>query len=481
MTVVILSFCSFLALFTIVGVLSILRKESTSTDYLVAGRSVSPWLTALSSVATNNSGFMFIGLIGFTYRFGVQAIWLQLGWMVGDLIMWLFIHRRVREMSGALGAKSVPALLDTRADGSVGNGAIRVVAGILTFVFLGGYAAAQLQAGSTSLHALFGWDMKIGAILGAGIVIVYCFSGGLRASIWTDAVQSMVMLLSMVVLLGTCVYTVGGPVTLFARLEAMDPALISWIPDDLALGFGLYLLGFVFGGLGAVGQPHILIRTMALDSADNIARTRAIYFAWYIPFSIAAVSAGLYARVLLPGLMAGAQPDQVAQATEHALPLLAVELLPQVFIGMTLAGIFAATMSTADSQILSCSAAVTQDIAPRWQSSYLASKAATLSVAALALAIALYASSGVFDLVLIAWSALGATIGPLLLVRISGRVVSPRLGLVMMGSGLLTVILWGQSSHADAVFKLLPGMLVPLAIYAIASNWDRVATRADSA
>lgn len=468
MTATVLSFGACLLFFMGVGLWSARHKAATTEDYLVAGRAVSPWLTALSSVATNNSGFMFIGLIGFTYRFGVQAVWLQGGWLVGDFMAWLWIHRRVREVSGRLKVHSVPALLATRDDGSRVRLTV-VLSGVLTFFFLGGYAAAQLRAGSTALEVLFGWDPRLGAIIGAAIVVLYCYSGGLRASIWTDAAQSVVMLVAMAILLAVAASTAGGPSALLEALRLQDPALVQWLPDDLAFGFALYFLGFVFAGAGAVGQPHILIRSMAIDRADDIPRARRIYFAWFIPFSIAAVGAGLYARALLPELTAsGTSAAAVALASEHALPRLAMELLPDILIGLMLAGIFAATMSTADSQILACSAAITQDIAPRFKNSYSASKLATLAVTALALAIALTATDGVFDLVLIAWSALGASIGPLLVLRVFGAIPSGPVAAAMMVSGVATIVLWGASPISGDVFKLLPGMLVPFAVYGVA-------------
>jgi sodium/proline symporter len=284
----------------------------------------------------------------------------------------------------------------------------------------------------------------------------------------------MVMLGSMALLLVFASVHAGGPIALFTRLEAIDPALVQWLPTELALGFALYFLGFVFGGLGAVGQPHILIRSMAIRSSAEIPRARRIYFAWFLPFSVAAVYAGLYARVLLPELLSGAGDAALAQAAENALPHLSMHLLPSVLIGLMLAGIFSATMSTADSQILSCSAALTQDIVPRYRESYVASKLATLGVTLLALTIALSASQGVFELVLIAWSALGATLGPLLVLRVCGRVPSASLSLAMLGSGLVTVVWWGASDLADDVFKLLPGMLVPFLVYAAAGLFASV-------
>ncbi len=479
MAIVVASFLLCLAAFTAIGIASAREAQTTTEDYLVAGRNVPAWLTALSSVATNNSGFMFIGLLGFTYRFGFQAVWLQLGWVVGDIMCWLWIHRRVRVVSGEIGAASMPELLATRDDHYRAR-STAIVAGTLTFIFLAGYAAAQLNAGSTALHVLFGWEQWIGAVIGAVIVVAYCFAGGLRASIWTDAAQAFVMLGSMTALIIYAVAEVGGPFALRDALAAADPALIQWIPDDLALGFGLYVTGWIFGGLGAIGQPHIVIRTMAIRSPDRIPRARSIYFIWYVPFSIAAVSAGLYARVILPELVEGVPAAEAAAAAELALPSLASALLPDVLLGLLLAGVFAATMSTADSQILACSAAVTQDVFPRWRRSYIASKAATLAVASGALAIAIWGGETVFSLVLGSWSMLGASLGPLLIVRVWRYQIPGPVAVAMMAAGIGTVMLWDRSSFSGAVFDLAPGMIAAFAVFGIARIAEWVPPR-DSA
>jgi len=464
MTVVVASFAVFLLGFTVIGLLSARKSTNTTEDYLVAGRSVNPWLTALSSVATNNSGFMFIGLIGFAYTDGLKALWLQLGWVVGDLVAWAWVHRRIRSVSGEHELNSVPALLGTRTDGSRDR-AIIIVAAVLTFVFLGGYAAAQLKAGSTTLHVLFDWDESLGAIIGAVIVVAYCFAGGLRASIWTDAAQSIVMLVAMMTLVIVGWSKVGDPGALVDALEARDAKLVD-LSGDLAFGVVLYTLGFVFGGLGAIGQPHIVIRSMAIEAAEAVPKARVIYFAWLVPFSFACIATGLYAKILLPELTAGLSGDALTAAAEGALPQMAMSFLPEILIGLTLAGIFAATMSTADSQILACSAAITQDLAPRYTDSIKASKMATLAVAGLALVIALYASQGVFDLVLLAWAALGSSIGPVLLVRVFKLPLPGWLGVAMMTLGIGTVVAWGESPWGSALYKVLPGMVAPLLLYA---------------
>lgn len=465
MSTTVLSFLACIGAFAAIGVASLRERQATTEDYLVAGRSVSGWLAALSSAATNNSGFMFIGLLGFTYRFGVQAVWLQAGWIAGDLLAWLWAHRAVRIRSGRLGVTSMPQLLATD-DAGKSQRAIAVVAGVVTFLFLGGYAAAQLKAGSAALVGIFGWHEATGIVLGAVIVVVYCFSGGLRASIWTDAAQAIVMIVSLALLLACAAWRVGGPSALFAALAQADPALVQWFPRDLRFGFATYLLGFVFGGLGVVGQPHILVRTMAIRSSEAITAARRVYFLWYVPFSAAAVATGLYGRVLLPDLLRGVPAADAAIAAERALPALAAQVLPDALLGTLLAGVFAATMSTADSQILACSAAVTQDVAPRYRTSYVASKVATLAVAALALTIALLANEDVFGLVLGAWSALGATLGPVLLVRLARLPLPTRRALSMMICGFSAQLLWAWSGLSAHAFELLPGMAAPLVLYA---------------
>ncbi|MEZ4288847.1 MAG: sodium/proline symporter [Polyangiales bacterium] len=464
---ILVAFVLSLLSFVLIGAWSATKKQDNIEDYLVVGRRVPAWLSALSSAATNNSGFMFIGLIGFAYRFGVQAIWLQAGWIFGDYLAWRWVHARVRTVSGEIRACSTPALLATDDTGGVAR-SISIGAGVLTFLFLGGYAAAQFNAGSTALHTLFGWDLRVGAWLGAIIVLLYSFSGGLRASIWTDAAQAFVMIVSMIAVVYAAYSRVGGPEALFTALEELDPDLLVWAPDTLRFGLAVYVLGFVCGGFGVVGQPHILARSMAIESAEAVGTARKIYFAWFIPFSILAVLAGLYARVLLPELAQGVTESALisAQSAERALPAMVMQTLPDFWVGFVLAGLFSATMSTADSQVLACSAAITQDIAPRWRESYLASKIATTAVTMLALVFALNASEGVFDLVLGAWSALGASLGPLVILRVFKRRVPPSLAMAMMCAGIATTSFWDASPWSGAVFKLLPAMIVPFMIYA---------------
>jgi len=467
------SFTILLLLITFAGAMSFIRRRRTTGDYLVASRQVKPWLSALSAVATNNSGFMFIGMIAFSYRVGLESIWMAIGWILGDLTAWLAVHPRVREQSGRLKVNTLSGLIG-RHDGGEDRVLI-VLAGIITFVFLGVYAAGQFKAGSLALHALFGWDMWVGIVIAMAVVIVYSFAGGIRATIWTDAAQSLIMMVSMLTILVIAWQTVGGPNALFENLRAQDPALMSLFPAHLEFGVLFYLLGMMSGGFGSMGQPQIMVRYMAIESVAAIRRARVWYFTWFVPFFAASVGVGLYSRAILPDLADMQVAREVAEPTELALPLITLELLPEVFVGVSLAGLFAATMSTADSQVIVCSGAVTQDIQPRWKNSYLAAKVATISVASLALLVALYAPEGVFGLVLIAWSALAASLGSVLLLRIFRLPFSTATAATMMCAGFTTVVAWHLSPLNDDIFKLLPGLAAAFTVYLIATapGWFR--------
>ncbi len=451
------SFLFFLLVFLGIGIYSSTRRQKTTDDYLLAGRQVGPWPVALSAVSTANSGFMFIGLIGSTYAIGLSSMWIMVGWVFGDYLAWHWIHEPLRERSERVGANSVTRFLGTSADGEEQQGIIRVAAAA-SMIFLGTYAGAQLTAGSKALSVLFGWDYSVGVLLGAGIVVAYCFAGGIRASIWTDTAQASVMFLAMFLLMAVAVGEIGGFRIMWSQLEAIDPSLIDWRPANLRYGFALYLGSWVAAGIGVLGQPHVMIRPMTIDNTDHIALSRRIYITYYSLFAGAAITVGLAARVLLP-VVAEFDP-------ELGLPALSQLLLPDVLVGFILAGVFAATISTADSLILACSAALTQDLVPG-ESSYARAKLGTLAVTA---AVVLFVFSGgqsVFDLVVLSWSALGGTLGPLLALRALGKPVSSKLGITMMSVSLAVMLLWRSFGDPDSVYEILPGMLAGILVYGV--------------
>jgi sodium/proline symporter len=454
-----LSFIFFLLLFTVVGVYAATQKQDTTADYLLAGRSVNPWAIALSALSSGQSGFLFTAQVGYAYTQGLSSIWLAIGWAIGDYLAWRLVFKKLRITSEASEAETVPAFL---AQKQPGYRWISVISALITIFFLGTYAAAQLLAGSKALNSLFGWDLSWGIIIGAIIVVIYCFSGGIRASIWTDSVQTIVMIAALLILLVVCL-SVTGVGDIYTNLRQIEPNLVRLFPTDLAWGFMPFFLGWLVAGFGAVGQPHIVVRAMAIDSADNMGKARDIRTICGLVTAFAAIFIGLAGRVLLPEL----------NDPELALLDLSQNLLPGILVGVILAGLFAATISTADSQILSCSAAVTQDLFPGLAKSYKFAKIGTLIVTAIVLAIALSNNDSVFGLITFAWSILASGLGVLLILRSFEKPVSTPTAIAMMIVGIFVSMFWKLGlGLSGAVYEVFPGMAAGFLVYAIASLFE---------
>jgi len=449
-----------MALFVAIGVSSFFKSQGTKKDYYLASGSISPGLVGLSAVATNNSGYMFIGIIGYTYATGLASIWLMLGWIAGDFLASTFVHSRLRVATEATGQVSYAGIL-SHWHGERYKILQRVIA-LISLFFLLAYASAQLVAGGKALHVLFDWPLWAGAVLGSIMVVLYCFAGGIRASIWTDAAQSVVMIFSMSLLLVTAINSLGGVSSALDQMSAID-GFMDWFPKDLALpglaGGILFAISWMFAGLSVIGQPHVMVRFMALNDARKMRQARLWYYSWYLVFYSMATGVGLLSRIYLL--------DTGTFDAELALPTMAMQLLSPAFVGLILAGIFAATMSTADSLILSCSAALTHDLLPHKIENTHLLKAGTVFITIAALIWALVNSQSVFSLVIMAWSSLASAFAPLLIVLCLGKEPSQNRSLFAIFIGLAVSILWRYIGWNNAVYEGMIGIIAGLSVFYI--------------
>ena len=472
---IIASFVVILIIFLGVGLASARKSTGERNDYYMAGQSVSPWLAGLSAVATNNSGYLFIGVIGYGYATGLSAVWLMFGWIVGDYIGSLFIHRQLRKATGVTKQASFASVLSNwhGEDFSIW----RRMAAVIMVILLVVYGAAQITAGAKALDGVFeGFDWRIGAIGSAVIILAYSIAGGIRASIWTDAVQSISMLVALFALFFVGLSGAGGFDGMLGQLSAMDDGTyLNLFPENNellmtgVLGIVFFVLGWLFAGFSVVGQPHIMVRFMALDDEKNMQRTRAWYYGFFVVFYLLAAGLSLMARFYMP--------DAGDIDVELALPRMAEELLPDVMVGLILAGIFAATMSTADSVVLSCSAAITHDLTPERLEHPLMLKAATAVVTLAALGIALLDNQSVFTLVILSWSTLAVAFAPLLTLYCLNRRVTEPVAIGLMLGGIAIALFWRYGlGWQGGVYEGLPGILIPIVI-----GWflSRPATRAE--
>ena len=447
--VLVASFLLFMGAFAGIGLASMWVKEDTTDDYLVAGRGMHPALAALSAVSTWNSGYMFIGFIGFTYTMGYSIIWIGLGSMVGQIVAWIWLYKFIQQAANERGVRSLSSLVS-----DVTGSPEAKLAAVLSVLFLAVYAAAQLTSGGKALYVMLGWSEVIGILIGFVLVVAYCYAGGIRASIWTDAAQSSVMIIGSSLLCYVALGEVGGFSGLHDGLEGQNANLTSIVPADLNFGVTLWIFAFFLGGLSVAGQPQVVSRVMTLGTDEDRKTAMLWFFAWQTPFLVIMVIIGLASRVVFTG--SDFDP-------ELGLPMLAMETLGPFWVGLILASIFAATMSTADSQVLACTAAFTDDVMPEISQDHKKTKIVTLIIAAFATAISifgLYVPGGdsVFALVVLAVYGLGSIFVPILIIRWAGYEPDTNHTMAMMLAALVTVILWSVSGFGDDIFPSVPGM-----------------------
>ena len=447
--VLVASFLLFMCAFAGIGLASMWVKEDTTDDYLVAGRGMHPALAALSAVSTWNSGYMFIGFIGFTYTMGYSIIWIGLGSMIGQIVAWVWLYKFIQQSAKERDVRSLSSLVS-----NVTGSPEAKLAAILSVLFLAVYAAAQLTSGGKALYVMLGWSEVIGILIGFVLVVAYCYAGGIRASIWTDAAQSSVMIIGSSLLCYVAMQEVGGISGLHDGLESQNANLTSMVPADLNFGVSLWIFAFFLGGLSVAGQPQVVTRVMTLATDQDRKTAMLWFFAWQTPFLLIMVIIGLASRVVFTG--ADFDP-------ELGLPMLAMETLGPFWVGLILASIFAATMSTADSQVLACTAAFTDDVMPQISQDHKKTKIVTLVIAAFATAISifgLYVPGGdsVFALVVLAVYGLGSIFVPILIIRWAGYEPDTNHTMAMMLAALFTVILWSVSGFGDDIFPSVPGM-----------------------
>ena len=402
MEIVFLGLLFFIAL---IGISSSRFNKPTVKNYYLADKSLSPWLSGLSAMATNNSGYMFIGLIGFTYLNGLSSIWLMIGWILGDYLITKKLFPKIINKS----FRSTNVTYASIIDDLTNNKLITKLLALISFVFLLIYASAQFAASGKTLMAVMNWDFYYGVITGGFIVLLYSLTSGIRASIWTDAAQSIIMLISMGLLVLFSIVKLGGINQTLFQLSEIDGYMSLFRPDTRAsiLFNVLSSLSWIVAGMFVVGQPHIMIRFFAVKDHNDLIRSRIFYYSSYILFYGLAFTVGMLSRLILDNT-AGFDP-------ELALPMMAQILFNPFMVGLIISGIFAATMSTADSLIINCSGNISQDILQLTKFSKAKIAGITLAVALTSIIVALINSGSVFSIVVFSWTILGFLLTPLLI------------------------------------------------------------------
>ncbi|ALS59586.1 sodium/proline symporter PutP [Pandoraea norimbergensis] len=450
------------------------RATHNLSDYILGGRRLGSFVTALSAGASDMSGWLLLGLPGAIYAGGLSGVWIAVGLAFGAWANWHLVAARLRVHTEQCGnALTLPEYLTHRfGDGSH---VLRIVTALVILIFFTIYCASGVVAGARLFETMFGLDYRTALWIGALATIAYVFIGGFLAVSWTDTVQASLMFAALVVTPIAVIALDGSPAAAVAAVTAVHPTHTDWFGDLAPLG----VISMLAWGLGYFGQPHILVRFMATRSAAAIPKARRICMTWMVLCLVGAVAVGFFGLAFF-----SARPDLAASAGVAANPeTIFIALTTQLFApwlaGILLAAILAAVMSTLSCQLLVCASALTEDLyktfAPRHVSQrrlVWIGRAMVLAVATVAVLLALDPNSRVLGMVSYAWAGFGAAFGPLVLATLLWPRVTRNGALAGIVVGAATVLIWKQFGWFD-LYEILPGFALGGLALIVVSRLDR--------
>ena len=424
------------------------RNENVA-DFYLAGRSLGPWIAAISASASSSSAWTLLGVSGAAYAWGLPALWLFPVTVGGFLINWVWVAPRLKRLAREEGAVTLSAVVAPIGLGESRRLVLRVAAVIIVFCFVF-YVASQFEAAGKAFESTFALSKQTSILIGAGIVLAYTLLGGFWAVSVTDSVQGVLMFFAAIVLPAVALTAVGGFDTLITGLNSIGD---SGSPTaSLSVLMTVFFVLGLFGiTIGYPGQPHVVNRYMALKDEKSLRQGRVIAITWAVIVYAGMLLVGFSARVLFSDL----------GDSEQVLFKVAGDLLPPVVAGVMLAAVLSAIMSTADSQLLVASSAISYDwnlADGKIDSGLGKSRITVVVVLILATILALVWRADIFSRVLFAWSSLGSAFGPILILRLMGRSISARATLAAMlsGFGLTVLISWLPNMPGDFAERIVP-------------------------
>lgn len=460
------AFVVYLGIMVIIGFLYY-KKTTSVSDYILGGRGLNRYVTALSAEASDMSGWLLIGLPGLAYLTGMSAIWVALGLIIGTFLNWKFIAKRLRVYTkNANDSLTLPDFFKNRFDDK--TDIIGAISAVFILIFFLIYTSAQFVAGGKLFNTVFGIDYTTALLVGSLIVVLYTFTGGFKAVCLTDFIQGCLMFFALLIVPIAALAMIGGPGNAIAGIEQINPDLLNPFvdPDGNPLTI-IAVVSMLAWGLGYFGQPHILVRFMAIEKPGEIKEARAVAMVWVIISLLAAVAIGIIGRVFLDQPLVGADSETVFM-------VMTGEVFFSFLAGIIFCGILAAIMSTASSQLLVSASAVSQDLYKTYLKSDASdrqliwiSRFSVLLVAILAIVLAIDPNSFVFNIVSYAWAGFGAAFGPIVIMALFWKRTNLQGALAGIIVGGLTVLIWKQFEFFG-LYEIVPGFVLSLlAIYLV--------------
>ncbi|WP_066054309.1 sodium/proline symporter PutP [Robertmurraya korlensis] len=433
------------------------KRTSNVSDYMLGGRTLGPAVTALSAGASDMSGWLLMGLPGAMYSQGLSATWIAIGLTIGAYLNWLYVAPRLRTYTEvANNSMTIPAFLENRFGDK--TNLLRLMSGIVIIVFFTFYVSSGMVSGGVLFETTFNMDYEAGLWIITAVVVAYTLFGGFLAVSWTDFVQGLIMFTALILVPTVTVMEVGGIGPTFNEIHTIDPTLFNIFKGTSLLG----IISLMAWGLGYFGQPHIIVRFMAISSVKDIKKARRIGMGWMIISVVGAMITGFIG---------------LAYFTKEGLPLndpetvfikLSEILFHPIITGFLLAALLAAVMSTISSQLLVTASSLGEDIyktffrrAASDKELLFVSRLAVLIVAMVAVILAFNKTGTILSLVGYAWAGFGAAFGPVILMSLYWKRMNMWGAFAGMLTGTITVIIWANIPKLqETLYEIVPGFLV---------------------
>lgn len=475
---IILAIAVYLIAMVGIGVYFSRAGSSSSNDFYLGGRRLGPIVTAMSAEASDMSSYLLMGLPGLAYLCGVAEVgWTVIGLAVGTYLNWLIVAKRLRRYSAATGAITIPDFFSRRYGDS--RHILACIAAVIILIFFIPYTASGFKAVGTLFNSLLGVDYHAAMIIGALVIIGYTVLGGFLAVSTTDLIQSVVMSIALVIIIFYGVGQAGGWDAVMENARALPGYLNLTQGYDPASGqagtYGfLSIVSTLAWGLGYFGMPHILLRFMAIEDEEKLKVSRRIASVWVVISMLVAILIGIVGYGVsvagkIPFLETSADSETVVIVLSNLMS--GSGILLALVAGVILAGILAATMSTADSQLLTAASSVSQNLLEEFlgikmskKASMLAARGTVVAIAIIGVALAWDPNSSVFRVVSFAWAGFGGAFGPVMLFALFWKRSNKWGALAGMVAGGVMVFVWkyliAPRGGVWAIYELLPAFLV---------------------
>jgi len=452
------TFVVYIAAMVLIGLIAYLRTKNLS-DYILGGRSLGSFVTALSAGASDMSGWLLMGLPGAIFVAGLSESWIAIGLIAGAYLNWLFVAGRLRVQTEHNGnALTLPDYFTNRFEDN--SRILRIFSALVILVFFTIYCASGVVAGARLFESTFGMSYGTALWAGAAATIAYTFIGGFLAVSWTDTVQATLMIFALILTPIVVMIATGGVEPTFIAIEMQDATNFDMLKGATFVG----VISLLAWGLGYFGQPHILARFMAADSVKSIPAARRISMTWMILTLAGAVAVGFFGIAYFAAHPEVAGP--VAENPERVFIELAKLLFNPWIAGILLSAILAAVMSTLSCQLLVCSSALTEDFYKAFlrkgasQTELVwVGRAMVLLVALIAIALAANPENRVLGLVSYAWAGFGAAFGPVVILSLVWKGMTRNGALAGMLVGAATVIVW-KNWIGLGLYEIIPGFIL---------------------